>query len=201
MKTSVKTLFTSALTAIILSTSAFSSIGAELVRTEISIQQHISFNKIVVKGNVRMEVVQSKKQGVVVYGNYDKALTSIEAKGDKLFISSNEEEPLHMVVYVKDLQRIDASNTSSVTTRGKLSVKVLQVFLKDQSKADVMGNIGSLYTYLENNSSLRLKGTSTEHNMFKGRVAQVKMEGLASVKTKITDLDTAFTANASLARF
>ncbi|MDR6783714.1 opacity protein-like surface antigen [Pedobacter africanus] len=195
MKTSVKALFATALTAIVLSTSAFSANAAEPIRTELNLQQRINFNKVVVKGNVQVEVIQSNKQGVVVYGKYDKAVTRIEAKGDKLFISSNEDEPLHMVVYMKDLQRIDASNAASVTTKGKFSLSVLQVFLKDTAKADVIGNIGSLYTYVEGNSTLKLKGTAADHNMFKGRMSQVKMEGLAAVKTKITELDTAFAAS------
>lgn len=194
MKTSVKALFATVLTAIVLSASAFNSKAAEPLRTEFNLQQKIDFNKVVVKGNVQVEVVQSNKQGVVVYGKYDKTVTRIEAKGDKLFISSNEDEPLRMVVYIKDLQRIDASNNASVTTKGKFSLSVLQVFLKDSAKADVVGNVGSLYTYVTDNSSLKLKGSAADHNMFKGRTTLVKMEGLASVKTKITDLDTAFAA-------
>jgi hypothetical protein len=195
MKTSAKTLFASALTAIVLSTSAFSSKAAEPEKNVVALSSMINFNKVVVKGNVHVELIQAEKQHVVVYEEYNKNATTIEQKGDKLFITSEESQPITIVVYVKDLQRIDVSNTASVSTKGKFSAPVLQVFLKDQASADVNASIGSLYTYTVDKSALKLRGTSTDHVLVKGKVARVRMDDFASANTRTQDLDESYLAS------
>jgi hypothetical protein len=189
MKTSTKTLFASVLTAIVLSTSAFTSNAAIPVTKVSAISSHIDFNKVVVKGNVHVELVQADKQRVIIYNEYNKDLTTVVQKGDKLYINSNEDQPITIVVYVRNLQRIDASNTASVITKGKFSAEALQVFLKDSARADVNATASSLYTYLIDNSALKLRGTSTDHTSVKGKVAKIKMEEFAAVNTTTKALD------------
>lgn len=183
MKTSVKTLFVSALTAVVLSTSAFTSVAADKNLNPSEWSVTIDFNKVVVTGNVNVELVQADNQKVVITNEYNEKLTTVKQKGDKLFINSKEDEPIHIIVYVKDLQRIDASNSATVNTRGCFSSNVLQVFLKDKAKAYVNGEIGSLYTLIKDNSQLKLKGTSEEHFLVKSEVSKLKMDNFASVKT------------------
>src|SRR5690606_7709284 len=104
-------------------------------------------------------------------------------KGEKLFIDSKENEPINIVVYVKDLQRIDARNTASVTTRGRFSSSVLQVFLHDKARAYVNGDIGSLYTLIKGHSELKLRGSSKDHVSVKSKVAKIKTEQFACAST------------------
>ncbi|MFA4867574.1 MAG: DUF2807 domain-containing protein [Pedobacter sp.] len=183
MKTSVKTLFASALTVIVLSTSAFTSVAANQSEIFSELSTTIDFNKVVITGNVNVELIQSEKQRVVIYEAYNKNLTTVTQKGDKLFINSKEDEPIHITVYVKDLQRIDASNRVSVITRGRFASNVLQVFLQDNAKAYVSGDIGSLYTLVKDRSQLKLKGTSKDHVSVKSKVAKLNTVQFASLKT------------------
>lgn len=183
MKTSVKTLIVSALTAVVLSTSAFTSVAAYKTENRFVLSAKIDFNKVVITGNVDVELVQANKQEVVIYNEYNKSSTTVKQRGDKLFINSKEEEPIKIIVYVKDLQRIDASNRVSVTTRGCFSASVLQVFLKDNARAYVNGDIGSLYTLIKDRSALKLKGSSNEHILVKSRSSKLTTEQFASLKT------------------
>lgn len=183
MKTSAKTLFVSALTAIVLSTTAFTSVASDKSLNATVLSFAIDFNKVVVSGNVNVELVQSERPRVVIYDEYDKTLTTIKQRGDKLFINSDEEEPIKIVVYVKDLQRIDARNTANVITRGCFSSSVLQVFLNDKAKAYVNGEIGSLYTLIKGRSELKLKGSSQEHFSVKSEVSKLRTDSFASLKT------------------
>lgn len=188
MKTSVKTLIASALTAVVLTSSAFTSMAAKHIPSHFAVSTEIDFNKVVITGNVNVELVQSEKQKVVIYEAYNKETTSVVQKGDKLFINSKEAEPINIIVYVKDLQRIDASNTVTVRT-GKFSSSVMQVFLKDKARASVSGDIGSLYTLIKDNSELKLKGTTKDHVSVKGRVAKLKTESFAALKTTSSQVE------------
>lgn len=188
MKTSVKTLIVSALTAIVLSSSVYTSVAADKNTHFFAVSTEIDFNKVVITGNVNVELIQSDKQKVLIYENYNKATTSVTQKGDKLFINSKEEEPINIVVYVKDLQRIDASNTATVKT-GKFSSSVLQVFLKDRARAFVSAEIGSLYTVIKDNSELKLRGTTKDHVSVKGRVAKLKTDSFAALNTTSSQVE------------
>lgn len=188
MKTSVKTLIVSALTAIVLSSSVYASVAADKNTHFFAVSTEIDFNKVVITGNVNVELIQSDKQKVLIYENYNKATTSVTQKGDKLFINSKEEEPINIVVYVKDLQRIDVSNTATVKT-GKFSSSVLQVFLKDRARAFVSAEIGSLYTVIKDNSELKLRGTTKDHVSVKGRVAKLKTDSFAALNTTSSQVE------------
>jgi hypothetical protein len=186
MKTLAKTLFASALTLIVLATSAFSSLATE---KSINLAASVDFNKVIVSGNARVVLIQSNKPHVMMPENYNKETTTIIQKADKLYITTTEKEMIDIVVYVKDLQRIDACQKAIVNTRGKFTSKVLQVFLKDKASAYVNGDIASLYTVVKDNSSLRLKGTSKDHTVTKGSIAKLKMDKFAALKTTVTAAD------------
>lgn len=183
MKTSVKTLFASALTSVVLFTSAFTSEAADKIQNSSELATTIEFNKVVITGNVKVDLIQSDKQKVVIFEAYDKDLTTVMQKGDKLFINSTEDAPISITVYVKDLHRIDASNQVTVVTKGRFSSNVLQVFLQDNARAYVNGDINSLYTLIKDHSALKLKGTSKDHVSIKGKVAKLNTVQFASLKT------------------
>lgn len=189
MKTSLKTLFASALTALFLISSAFAAVAAGKGPNPPLIAQLIAYNKVIVSGNVKLTLIQSGRQHVVMYEEYNKATTTVAQKGDKLYISSTEKQPVNIVVYIKDLQRIDACDKASVTTRGKFSSPVLQVFLKDGATAFVNGDTESLYTVIKDNSELRLKGSSKDHILVKGKVAKLNVNSFAALKTTTTSVD------------
>lgn len=189
MKTSLKTLFASALTALFLTSSAFAASAAGKGPNPPVISQLIAYNKVIVSGNVNLILVQSKRQHVVMYEEYSKETTAVVQKRDKLYISSTEKQPVNIVVYIKDLQRIDACDKATVTTRGKFSSPVLQVFLKDGATAFVNGDTESLYTVIKDNSELRLKGSSKDHILVKGKVAKLNVNSFAALKTTATSVD------------
>lgn len=187
MKTSVKTIFITALTAIVLSTTAFASVATDKDLLNSCLSTTIDFNKVVITGNVNVELIQSDRQKVVIYETYNKATTTIKQKGEKLFINSNEEQPINIIVYVKDLHRIDASNTVKVKTSKFLS-NVLQIFLKDNATASVSAEVGSLYTMIKDNSELKLKGTTEDHVSVKSKVSRLNTNSFAARRTTSSNL-------------
>ena len=189
MKTLVKTLFASIFAVIILSCSAFTTAA---VYKPISPNETIipmDFNKIVVRGNVRVELVQSTRQSVAIYNEIGNRNTTIMQKGDKLLITSSEDEPANIIVYVKNLQRIDAANTAVVTTRGKFSTYALQVFLKDSARAYVNAETSSLYTVIKDRADLKLKGSSDDHTLAKSKAAKLNVDHFAALKFTTAPLD------------
>ncbi|WP_316810682.1 GIN domain-containing protein [Pedobacter heparinus] len=185
MKTLVKTLFTIALSAIVLSYSAFASLAADKNSKETEITLPLDFNKVVVTGNVKVMLIQCNTQSVVIQEEYNRKLTSVMQKGDKLYINSNEAEPIHVNVYLKDLQRIDVANSAWVSTRGKFSSSVLQVFLRDKARAFIDAEIGSLYTVIKDQAGLKLKGSTNDHTLVKDDIAKLKMDQFAALTTTI----------------
>lgn len=185
MKTLVKTVFAMALMAIVLSSSAFDSLAADKNKRETEIALPLEFNKVVVTGNVRVMLIQGNKQGVIIHEDYNRKLTSVKQKGDRLYISSNESEPVHIDVYLKDLQRIDAANSASVSTKGKFTANVLQVFLRDKARAFIHAEIGSLYTVIKDQAGLKLKGSTNDHTLVKDDIARLKMDQFAALTTTI----------------
>ncbi len=189
MKTSLKMLFASALTGLFLAAAAFTAVAGDKGPDSPKKTQLIAYNKVVVSGNVRLILIQSKRQHVMMYEDYSKETTVVVQKKDKLYISSTENQPVNIVVYIKDLQRIDASDHASVTTRGKFSSPVLQVFLRDKATAFVSGDTESLYTVIKDHSELRLKGSSKDHVLVKAKGAKLNINSFAALKTTATSVD------------
>lgn len=189
MKTSLKTLFASALTGVLLVSSAFTSVAVGKNPGSPIISPLIDYNKVIISGNVKVVLIQSKIQRVVMYEDHNKETTAVVQKGNNLYISSTERQPVNIVVYIKDLHRIDACNKASVTTRGKFTSQALQVFLKDGATAFINGDTESLYTVIKDNSELRLRGSSKDHVLVKGKSAKLNVSSFAALKTTATSLD------------
>ncbi|AOM79150.1 GIN domain-containing protein [Pedobacter steynii] len=179
MKTSIKTLFASALTAIVLTSSAFTTFAKDT--TPVSAPAAVKFNKVVVTGNAKVVLVQSNSESVTTNDELG-ANTTVQQKGYTLYINSTESSPATIYVNVKDLQRIEASNTAQVKTRGNFDLAVLQIFLKDGAKANVNAKVGSLYTDMKDQSDLKLSGSSAEHHLVRNEVSKLNLNDFVIAK-------------------
>ncbi|NQX41738.1 hypothetical protein SAMN05421820_1091 [Pedobacter steynii] len=196
MKTSFKSLLALTLTAIVLSTSAFTSLAVAADKNPSGMLAPLTaFNKIVVTGNVKLTLVQKSKQDITVDSEFDQNKTSFKQKGYTLFINSTASETLYVTVFVTDLQRIDASQGARVATVGNFNLEVLQVFLQDNATASVKGTINSLYTVTKDNSDLKLAGTANQHIIVKNRNSILDTEKFAALKTEMTSLEAGIAAN------
>jgi hypothetical protein len=190
MKTAIQTLFASALTVLVLSSSAFTTFAKDGIEKNTS--SHVSaaagYNMIKVNGNVQVYISQGNKESirVVTSGAGDKV--SVQKEGKKLLISSSEEMPASVYVCVKDLKRIEASDRSSVKSQGNIDLSVLQVFLSEQASAELNVNTEGLYTVVKDGSDLKLSGKSEEHILVKGQSSTVKTTGFVSEKTESSEL-------------
>lgn len=194
MKTAVKSLIALTLTAIVLSTSAFTN-ASMAATTPTAISPERPFNKIELRGNVKVTLIQSKNERVEVKNEVEGNEVIFKQKGYTLLINSDAKETLDVVIYVKDLQRIEASNGAKVATLGKFDLNVLQVFLNDDAKATFKGNIKSLYTVTNGSSDLRLLGTANEHILVKNKMSVLNTTDFAALKTESTFLENGIAAN------
>lgn len=194
MKTAVKSLIALTLTAIVLSTSALTN-ASMAATTPTAISPERPFNKIDVRGNVKVTLIQSKNERVEVKNEVEGNEVTFKQKGYTLMINSDAKETLDVVIYVKDLQRIEASNGAKVATLGKFDLNVLQVFLNDDAKATFKGNIKSLYTVTNGSSDLKLLGTANEHILVKNKMSVLNTTDFAALKTESTFLENGIAAN------
>lgn len=187
MKTLTKTLFASALTAIVLTSSAFTSLAVHADKKPVAVVVPVTYNKIQVHGNVNVILVQNNKEGVLVDDNFDAAKTTIQQKGYTLIISSTEINPVTVKISVKDLQRIDVSGISSVKTKGDFKLDYLQVFVSNSATADIKASISSLYTVIKDAADLKLSGSANEHTFLADNTASADLKDFVCRKENLTN--------------
>ena len=183
MKT-LKTLVSSALTAIVLSTTVFTSFAAEVKQPFELSASHADIKKVILTGNVRVFLVQSRNESVVVAGEYPSEDLSIEQTGNALRIASKSNIPVTVTVYVKDLFRIDACDKAVVKTSGKFNVKFLQVMLRGNAIARLKTTTESIYTATGDNAHLELLGTTAQHIVKTEGESVLNTEKFAALKTE-----------------
>jgi hypothetical protein len=182
MKTSLKNLVATALTAIVLSSSVFTSVAAENVKFSGMAHVNPEIKKVIVSGNVKVLLVQSNREWVSLdEDKMDKV--SIKQVGHTLTLSSTEKEPVMLTVYVTDPYRIDASNNACVKTVGTFNVKHLQVMVKDNAVAYVKAKTESIYTVVNGNANLELGGSTANHIIKTDGIGKLNMENFAALKT------------------
>lgn len=181
MKT-LKTFLVSALTVIVLSATVFASTAA--VRgTMIDIRSsNPDIKKVIVKGNLRVFVVQSKSEWISLEED-DRDLVSIKQVGNTLTVGSLANRPISITVYVKDIYRIDAADQACVKTIGKFNLKYLQIMLKDNATARIKADTYSLYTVIDDKANLELLGTSEKHIIKAHGAAIMNTERFAALVT------------------
>lgn len=177
MKTAIKTLIASTLTAIVLTSSAFTTFAKEKSPSNTAT---VKFNKVVITGNANVVLVQGDSEGLTSNDLIEANNTTVKQKGYTLYINSTDKSTIY--VHVKDLQRIDAANNSTVKTRGNFNLALLQIFLKDEAKAKVNATVGSLYTNLSNQSNLKLSGSSAEHELVSNGLSKLNQRDFVIAK-------------------
>jgi len=184
MKTFTKTLFATLLTAIVLTGTAMTSSAAHNYKnfdTPIS-----GINKIWVSGNVKIVLTQSDVEAVSVDDQFNSKNTSIQSKGQTLYINSSESHRVTINISVKDLQRIEAAGGSSVVTTGNFDIKYLQVFLNQCATAKVKTTTKSLYTVIKDDAVLKMSGTADEHILVADNMNNAKLRSFVSLRTEST---------------
>jgi hypothetical protein len=178
MKTLTQTLFATALATVILGTSALATFAHTGPKTETSkgAVSAVTFNKVIVSGNVKVILVQGTKEAIKVDDNFDASKTTIKKNGYKLFIHSTEINPVTITVSVKDLQRIDISGISSIETKGKFDLKYLQIFMSYSSSAVINAKTGSLYTNISDAAELKLSGSTEDHTFIANQNAKADLD-------------------------
>ena len=195
MKTSIKTVLATALTAVFLSTTAFATFATDTPKDPTVKASAMNVNMVVVTGSVDVYLIHSDREDIkVVPFGENEANVSIKKRGPKLFINSGQAERATIYVYLKDLKRIDASNTAMVKTKGDFNMDALQIFLKDDAKANVNVNTKSLYTVIKDQSDLKLTGKSDVHILEKAEYASLKMHQFNAGKTEAITLKPTYAA-------
>jgi len=184
MKTSIKTLFATALTLVVLIGSAFASTDVKSNNVTV-LNQVKNINKIEVNGNVEVILVQAATESVKVYDSYYSKNALVQEKNGVLRISSFQKEKLTVAVYVRELSSIDAADNASVKTFGKVGFVALTINLKDQATANINANTISLTTSVKDNAVLKLSGTTTDHYAVLGSQAKMSMEQFAAENTSV----------------
>ena len=175
MKNSIKNLFAAALTVVALTGSAFASTGVKTNNVTV-LNQVKKINKIEVKGNVEVIILQAPVESVKVYDSYYAKNALVQQQEGVLRISSFQKETLTVAVYVRDLATIEAADNSVVKTSGKVNFLSLNVVLRDAAKADINANTISLTTSVKDNASLNLAGTTTDLYASLGAQAKINMD-------------------------
>ncbi|MBB6498872.1 GIN domain-containing protein [Pedobacter cryoconitis] len=167
MKTTIKTLFATALTAVVLTSSAFATFAKENDKNLPALRAVSDLNMIKVTGNVKVYLSQGAKENIRVAGDESDAKVSLKRVGGKLEISSVGDNTAIVYLTVKNLVRINASDKAVVKSLGNLTLANLQIFSKDGSQVDLNVTAQDVYTEVEDASSLKLSGST-------GRLTSVK---------------------------
>lgn len=184
MKTSIKTLFASALTALFLTSSAFTTFANDDVKNQKVSSTAMNVQMIIVKGDVNVYLIKADHENIkIVSAETENPKVSIKKLGGKLLISGSSTERVTMYVYMKDIKRIEAWDTANIKTQGEFNTDALQILLHDQAKANVDVNAKSLYTVIKDEASLKLSGTSESHDLSKAEYASLKMHNFNAAKT------------------
>jgi len=160
MKTSLKKSIALIFTAVILASSSMAATAGENTKKVTTLSNVKNITKVVVSGNVKVMLVQDKNESVKVYDNYYSKNALVQQHGSELRISSFAPEVLTVVVYVNNLNSIEASDNATVSTFGKFNLLSLQVTLKDNAVADINSNTICLYSSVEGSAQLKLNGSA-----------------------------------------
>jgi len=139
--------------------------------------------KVVVTGNTKVIIIQNDRD-MVKMDELDMDKVSVKQIGHTLTISSNEIIPITVMVYVRDIYRINASDRASVSTSGKFTVKNLQVILTDRATGRIKAYTESLYTAITHHAKLKLLGTSTNHDFKMAGLAQMNTDKFTALKSE-----------------
>jgi hypothetical protein len=184
MKTSIKSLIATALMTVVVSTSTVYAYTPVVKTVSANAVDVSSIKKVIVTGNVEVTLVQSPKSKTL-YKKENDAYVHVKQVGSSLLIDTkNSTENAKITVYVDEIYRVDASGNAVVETKDALKLDYLQIFLKDNAKADINSVTTGLYTSLIGASELRLQGSTATHVVAMDRLSKITMERFSAVKTE-----------------
>ena len=185
MKTIAKTLFATALTAVLFSSSVMTALASDSVPVPVTSATSSlkNINRIWVSGNVKIVLTQGEKESVIGAENYDATKTSVSSNGKTLYINSMETSQVTLNITVKDLERIEAYGQSVVITNNNFDVKNLQLFLNQSATARIKTTATSLYTIVKDDAVLKLNGTAAESTLIASNAKNVKLGDFVSLKS------------------
>ncbi|MGN8055322.1 GIN domain-containing protein [Pedobacter sp. 22163] len=189
MKTSIKTLIATSLTAIVLSSAVFTTSVSATEKEPDAILKISAFKRISVKGNVEVTIIQRSNPGIS-YTDDNTGTAKVMQDGDNLKITSISTDKAKLTVYVNDFYRIEASENAIVKTEGKLRTKYLQIFLKGNAHAEINTSSEGLYTVIADNADLKLSGSTDQHTLVMGKSQKLTIDRFAALKTNISSVDT-----------
>lgn len=189
MKTSLKTLFAVILGCVMIA-NAGTVHATETNKNFTTISSVKNIAKIVVRGNVKLILIQASKESVNVYDNYYGKNALVQQQGNTLRISSFEKTPLSVVVFVNNLDAISASDESTVKTVGKFHLLNLDVNLQDQASADIDANMVRLSTSVKDKADLKLCGSADSHTVVMSDFGSLNMDQFVSNDTSISTANT-----------
>ncbi|MES2828231.1 MAG: DUF2807 domain-containing protein [Bacteroidota bacterium] len=179
--TTLKAVLAIALTAVVLTSSAYATLAAE---PQTKVTTTTGVNKIWVSGNVKLVLTQGDKESIKGTENFDAAKTSVHSDGQTLFINSTESSPVTINITMKDLQRVEAFGQSSIVTTNNFDVRYLQLFLSQSATAKISAVTGSLYTVINDDAVLKMSGAAHQHTSVAANANSMKLENFFSVNKK-----------------
>jgi len=180
MKTTIKTLFATAMTAVILTSSAFTTFAKEKEKNPLSLITSSSLNMITVKGNVKVYLIQGVKEDIRVITDQQGEKVSLKRDGKKLVISSTENNRAIVYLTVKELIRIDAADHAIVKSSGDFNLTNLQIFLQDDAKVDMDVKAQDIYTVIKDGSSLKLSGSTSLLTAVKDGISKLNTKNFSA---------------------
>lgn len=199
MKTLFSTSAKSLMAALVLSASIFSGNVMAGEKQPVKISAPNNFDKVVVNGNVEVTLIQNGTEGVS-YADDNTGNVKVIQDGSALKITSTDNNPAKIKVYVKNIYRVQAADEAVVKTEGKLNVQYLQVFLSGNAVAKINSKTESLYTVMEGNADLKLSGATQNHNLVMGSTPKLNLDKFAASKTEMTAPVTSILQTAALSK-
>jgi len=193
MKTLTKTTFAILFAAVTLTSTgmaASADVTVPSVKTSGMLPSEKSFNKIWVAGNVKIVLTQGETEGVSVGEDFNAEKTSVQYKGQTLYINSMAAGQVTVNVNVRDLQRIEAAGSAVVVMSNNFDVKYLQLFLSQSAKVKLNAVVGSLYTVISDNATLKMNGSAEEHTLMASNMSNIKFGDFVCVHTKSVPVQT-----------
>lgn len=199
MKTLFSTSAKSVMAALVLSASTFSSNVMAGEKQPVKMSAPKNFDKVVVNGNLEVTLIQNGTEGVS-YTDDNTSNVKVIQDGSALKITSTDNNPAKITVYVKNIYRVQASDHAVVKTEGKLDVQYLQVFLTGNAVAKINSKTESLYTVMEGNADLKLSGATQSHSLVMGSTPKLNLDKFAASKTEMTSPPTNIIQTAALSK-
>ncbi|MCZ4244384.1 GIN domain-containing protein [Pedobacter punctiformis] len=183
MKTRIKILIVKAFAAILFLTAIAPASVYATENKPLKLYKILPFRKISVKGNVEVILIQRQAIGIS-YTDDNVGYAKVVQLGETLNITGTGKETSKLIIYVNDLFRIDAEENAVVRTDGMLTTRFLQVVLKGNAHADIHTKTQGLYTSIQDQSDLRLKGYTDRHFLFADEMPKLTVDGFVALHTQ-----------------